>query len=85
MRAKFFQWQDRKYQGRRDPQEVPAWKQAIADIDRLQRGGEDDVLQHHQITKLEDDEGKHSFMKAKYGDSIAKAEQKMNDLRKSKR
>jgi hypothetical protein len=33
----------------------------------------------------DDDEGKPLFMKAKYVDSIAKAEQKMNDLRESKR
>ena len=85
MRAKFSQWQDRKYQGKRDLQELPSWKQAIADIDKFQRGGEGDALQHHQTTKPENDEGKPSFMKAKYGDSIAKAEKKMNDLRKSKR
>ena len=60
-------------------------EKAIADFDRLQKGGEGGVLQHHQSTKPEDDEGKPSFMKAKYGDSIAKAEQKMVDLRKSKR
>jgi hypothetical protein len=85
MRAKFLQWQDRKYQGRRDPQELPAWKQAIVYVCRLQRGGEDGALHQHLIIILEDGEGKPLFMKAKYGNSIAKTEQRMNDLRKSKR
>ena len=33
------------------------------------------MLQHHKTANPEDNEGKTSFMKAKYCDSIAKAEQ----------
>jgi len=33
--ARFFQWQQRKYEGKKDPLELPSWKQTILEFDRL--------------------------------------------------
>jgi hypothetical protein len=35
LRARFFQWQQRKYEGKKDPQELPSWKQNTLEFDRL--------------------------------------------------
>jgi len=35
LRARFFQWQQRKYEGKKDLLELPSWKQTILEFDRL--------------------------------------------------
>ena len=84
---KFKQWQERKYEGERDPTLLPTWQEAITQVvkSEILYPRMPAILRRQQKKAGQKRKDQHSFKKVEPEDNLAKVEQMAQDMRQSKR
>ena len=84
---KFKQWQEKKYEGERDPNRLPDWQEAINQVvkSEILYPRMPAILRRQRKKAGEKGGDQHSFKKVEPEDNLAKFEQMAQDMRQSKR
>ena len=80
---KFKQWQERKYEGERDPTLLPSWQEAINQVVKsdILYPRMPAILRRQQEKTGQKRSDQHSFMKIEPEDNLAKVEKMAQDMR----
>jgi tryptophanyl-tRNA synthetase len=80
---KFKQWQERKYEGERDPTLLPTWQEAITQVvkSEILYPRMPAILRRQQEKMGKNRSDQHSFMKTEPEDNLAKVEKMAQDMR----
>ena len=84
---KFKQWQEKKYEGERDPTRLPDWQEAINQVVKgeIMYPRMTAILRRQQEKTGQKGNEQHSFKKVEPENNLAKVEQMAQDMRQSKR
>jgi len=80
---KFKQWQEKKYEGERDPTLLPTWQEAINQVvkSEILYPRMPAILRRQQEKAGQKRSDQHSFMRTEPEDNLAKIEQMAQDMR----